>query len=167
MSYNEGNWAPVAKELVNALPKSGPYSLVDAVVSYQVDVNNGTVKSLRDYSRIWSWSMSKVINLIRYKKGTVLDHLTNKRRTVKFRIIGELEDNKGHLSNKSETKAEQTQDTTIREEKKEKKKLYASPSPETKKGSKESSPTHISETLKNICNDSVLNNMKENDIINN
>ncbi len=167
MSYKEGNWTPLAKELVNALPRSGAYSLVDAVLSYQVDVNNGTVKSLREYSRIWGWSVSKVTNLLRNKRGTVLDHLTNRRRTVEIRIIGELDESKEHIKDKNETKADQPQDTTIREEKKEKKKLYASLSPETKKESNESSPVHISTTMENLLPSHVLESMKNNDITDN
>ena len=38
----------------------GPYSREAALISYLLDVDAGTVKSIREYARIWDWTKKKV-----------------------------------------------------------------------------------------------------------
>ncbi|MCK5506279.1 MAG: hypothetical protein KAJ10_14030 [Thermodesulfovibrionia bacterium] len=111
--YQDGNWVPIDKTLLKALPKSRKYEPVEAVLSYQVDVNNNTVQSYRAYSRIWGWSVNRVINFIKNKRVTVSEHPKNTRETVKFRIFGESGRSKRHLNDKGKAIADQSQDTTI------------------------------------------------------
>ncbi|MBI5741356.1 MAG: hypothetical protein HZA16_11650 [Nitrospirae bacterium] len=67
----EGNWIPMDKSLVAALPKTRPYTLIEAAFSYQLDLNNGTVKAFREYERVWGWSFKKVMNFISFEAVTL------------------------------------------------------------------------------------------------
>ena len=54
------NWLPIDKRLINYMPKDRPYTLLEAMFSYSLDVYKGSEKSLNGYARIWQWSRNKV-----------------------------------------------------------------------------------------------------------
>ncbi len=92
---DKGNWVPMDKTLVAALPKRRPYSLIEAVFSYQVDLDKGTVKGERAYSRIWSWSRTRVRAFLYQQKTT---HDTSKR-PLQFRFVQQLQRPKDQQQN--------------------------------------------------------------------
>jgi hypothetical protein len=83
----KGNWMPIDKDLVNALPKKRPYTLLEAAFSYQLDLDNTTVKGFRDYERLWQWSYSKTANFIKNQQGTKTEEAMNTKGLIKFRFI--------------------------------------------------------------------------------
>ena len=50
---------------VSNLPRSRPYSEVEAMFSLSVDLDNGRKKSIREYARIWDWSRKRVSNFLK------------------------------------------------------------------------------------------------------
>jgi len=50
---------------VSTLPRSRPYSEVEAMFSLSVDLDNGRKKSIREYARIWDWSRKRVSNFLK------------------------------------------------------------------------------------------------------
>ncbi len=92
-----GNWIKMDKALIKALPTTRPYTLIEAIYSYSVDLNNeyigiGTIKSFREYARIWGWSTNKVIGLLRNKQATRTEQPKNTQGVVKFRLFDQLQD---------------------------------------------------------------------------
>ena len=81
-----GNWIPVDKKIVSLIDGAKPYTEVEAYISLRVDLDNNIIKGMREYSRIWKWSTTKVFTyftLIGYDQS-------NKKVTVKrtpYRII--------------------------------------------------------------------------------
>lgn len=91
---NKGNWIAMDKELIAALPFKRPYTIIEAVFSYQVDTNNHVEKSLNEYARIWGWSRSKVTQFVRQSKVTHTDTPKATQRPIKFRFINQLNNSK-------------------------------------------------------------------------
>ena len=60
----DGGWIPIDKRLSHYLPKTRPYTELEAMFSYSKDVDERKEKCAREYSRIWSWSRTKVNNFI-------------------------------------------------------------------------------------------------------
>ena len=77
----DGNWIPLDKGLVYFLPRDRAYTILEAMYSYQVDLDNNDEKSEVAYSRIWSWSRSKV-------RRFVTDLKTGKRHSPDSRETG-------------------------------------------------------------------------------
>ena len=94
----DGNWIPLDKNLVHFLPRDRPYTILEAMFSFRVDMDNEDEKSEIAYSRIWSWSRSKVRRFITdLKTGT--RHAPDSRETgkrhevcYKFNNLGEAKD---------------------------------------------------------------------------
>jgi hypothetical protein len=78
------------KRLTAALPKKRPYTVIEAVFSVQCDADGEGIKGLREYARIWSWSVGKVRNLLQQATVTTTDAPKNTQQTVKFRFINPL-----------------------------------------------------------------------------
>ena len=57
---DDGNWVPLHKAGVSKLPRNRPYSEVEAMFSLSCDLDNGQVKSIRSYARMWRWSPGRV-----------------------------------------------------------------------------------------------------------
>jgi hypothetical protein len=110
---DKGNWIPMDKSLTAALPVKRPYTLIEAVFSYQVDMDNGTIRGFRDYARIWGWSLNKAIGFIRDKQGTKTEQARDTHGTVKFRFINPLQGCKVQAKDKQGTKSGHARDTTI------------------------------------------------------
>ena len=111
----KGQWMPIDINLKDALPRHGsrPYTLLEAAFSYQLDLKNETVKAFREYERMWSWSLKKVMNFIRNEQGTKTEQARNTCDVVSFRFIKDFSDNRPLAGDKQETKTEQAGDTTI------------------------------------------------------
>ena len=82
----KGGWVPMDKNLVNYLPKNKPYSIVEAAFSYTLDHDNNNNNSVSGYSKLWSWSRSRVRNFIEILK-TGRGHLKDSQGTVKGHSI--------------------------------------------------------------------------------
>jgi len=75
------NWVPIDKMLAQDLKHiSRPFSRIEAMFSYTVDVDNNREGSVLGYSTQWSWSRNKTrrfLNCIR----TVTGHKQDSKRT--------------------------------------------------------------------------------------
>lgn len=60
----QGGWIPVDKNLRHYLPKGRAYSLIEAYLSYRIDLDDGVASAVNDYARRWGWSRNKVRNFI-------------------------------------------------------------------------------------------------------
>ena len=85
----EGNWVPVDKNCRYLLPKNRPYTKIEAVISYSIDMDEEKEKSISDYARIWDWSRNKVRKFLENKR-TAKGQQKDSKRTAKgqtFRFI--------------------------------------------------------------------------------
>ncbi len=110
---DKGNWVAIDKRAIHGLPKTRPYSLVEALFSYQVDLDNDTMKSLNEYARIWNWSRSKVTRFLRLNASIPVDNLKARQRPIKFRIIKKIADCKNQPETTQRPDEDQTKTTTI------------------------------------------------------
>jgi hypothetical protein len=75
---DDGNWVPLHKAGVKALPHDRPYSEVEAMFSLSVDLDNGRRQSVRSYARIWRWSRGKVERFLKFAShDTFSERATN------------------------------------------------------------------------------------------
>lgn len=76
-----GNWIPIDRDAIyNLSPtgKSGQYSEQSAYLSLREGLESGKVLGLRDYSRIWKWSVGKTSRFfekIGYSTGETLSEI--------------------------------------------------------------------------------------------
>lgn len=56
----KNGWVGIDKNFVQYLPIDRPYTELEAMLSYTVDIDNGVKMALRSYARIWQWSRTKV-----------------------------------------------------------------------------------------------------------
>ncbi|MCP5006888.1 MAG: hypothetical protein GY941_23520 [Planctomycetes bacterium] len=63
-----------------------PYSEIEAMYSYSLDVDNGKEGSIAGYSVLWEWSRNKVRRFIKGIR-TVKGHIKDSKRTVKGQAI--------------------------------------------------------------------------------
>lgn len=111
----DGNWIALHKELVHFLPHGRPYTLLEAMFSYTIDVDNGKVGTISGYSKLWTWDRKKVRKFIA-EIGTVKGHLGDRKGTGKgHRImlkINNLEDQKDRIGTVKGQVVGQVRDTT-------------------------------------------------------
>lgn len=138
-----GNWIALHKELRYFLPSGGEYTILEAMFSYTLDVDNGKEGTISGYSKLWGWSRTKVRKFIEELK-TGEGHLTNRQRTGKRHQVllklNNLQDRKDKLKTGKEQVEDTQVDTTIN----------PNPKPDPKKeiktvGSKRFSPPAIEE----------------------
>lgn len=83
-----GGWVPLDKGLIKALPKDRPYTHLEAMFSYTVDLECENQWTVKGYSKLWSWSRSKVrkfIEDIKTPEGHSVDTLkTGKRHPIHY-----------------------------------------------------------------------------------
>jgi hypothetical protein len=80
MSKSSG-WVPIDKGLVKYLPKiDRPYSPLEAMFSYTVDINCGRRWSINGYAELWKWNRKKVARFIK-ECGTDTGHIPDKKGT--------------------------------------------------------------------------------------
>jgi hypothetical protein len=60
VAMSSGPWIPISKELVSALPKTRPYTRLEAMYSLTVDYDNGEQATIKGYADLWRWSRGKV-----------------------------------------------------------------------------------------------------------
>ena len=67
-------WIKLNKTILSLIDKCRPYTKVEAAISYAIDKDNRTVKSLSEYQRIWDWnSRGKVRRFIEKINGQLAD----------------------------------------------------------------------------------------------
>ena len=125
----DGNWIPLDKGMAYALPKDRPYTDLEAMYSYTLDMDKGNEKSLHDYSRIWSWSRCKVrkfLEDIKTSRRPLKDHLkTSSRPGIRY-IINNLQDTKDQLKTSRRPLKDQQATITINPNPNPKEKPYSS-----------------------------------------
>lgn len=136
-SFDDGNWVPIDKRVVNLLPRDKSYTYIEALISLTVDINNGKENSINGYAKLWVWSRNKTR---RFVKGlrTGKGHIVDKKGTSKgheIRLIdkellivvedrlrtdeGQIEDKKKDTTIKTNTKTNiNTKTNTKRKDKK-------------------------------------------------
>ncbi|MDD5007231.1 MAG: hypothetical protein PHU49_03625 [Syntrophorhabdaceae bacterium] len=95
----QGNWVPIDKRLVNLLPKDRAYTVLEAMISYSIDHDNGHQGSINGYATLWGWSRVKTRRFLRtieqgldyHVDGHETGHKTGKRQAVRF-ILNKLQD---------------------------------------------------------------------------
>lgn len=55
-----GNWVPISKGFVSALPKDRPYTELEAAYSVSCDIAAGKKVSVAGYAKLWKWNPKKV-----------------------------------------------------------------------------------------------------------
>src|SRR4030042_5422124 len=105
---DKGNWVPMDKALVDALPTKRPYTLLEAVFSYQVDLSSSEIKSYRGYAKIWCWSLTKTVYFLKNAQSTKTEAAKDTHNTVKFSFIKPSEKSKEHSGDNSQTHPEDT-----------------------------------------------------------
>lgn len=64
MSKGNG-WVPLDKTLIRLLAKlNRPYSTIEAMLSFTVDVDCGNPWTIKGYAKLWQWSRNKVRKLV-------------------------------------------------------------------------------------------------------
>jgi hypothetical protein len=53
-------WVPIAKDAAKLFPINRPFTELEALVSLQMDHNNGKKATVRGYAKRWDWSVKKV-----------------------------------------------------------------------------------------------------------
>jgi len=111
-----GNWIALHKELVHFLPHGRPYTLLEAMFSYTLDLDNGKEGTISGYSKLWTWNRKKVRKFIK-EIGTGKGHLGDRKGTGKgHRIllkINNLDEEKDTIGTGKGQVRGQEGDTTI------------------------------------------------------
>jgi uncharacterized phage protein (TIGR02220 family) len=93
----DGNWIPIDKSIVNLLPRDREYTILEAYISFRIDIENESENSINGYARIWSWSRTKVRNFIKGLKTSRVQardrQETGKRQAIRL-IFNNLEEHK-------------------------------------------------------------------------
>jgi hypothetical protein len=69
-------WIPIDKNFRYFFPMDRPYTKLEAMVSYTIDMDEGKRISINGYSRTWNWSRNKVrkfLEEIKTAKGHPVD----------------------------------------------------------------------------------------------
>lgn len=126
-----GNWIALHKELKYFLPKGRPFTILEAMFSYTLDIDNGKEGTISGYHKLWGWSRTKVRKFITELK-TVEGHLTNTQETGKRHQIlikiNNLQDRKDSIKTVERQLKDSQVDTTINpnpKPNKKKKNIYA------------------------------------------
>ena len=67
-----GGWVPMAKSLVEHLPKRDPFRPVEAAFQVQVDFDNGNEVTLSGYASQWRWGKNRVRRFLNAMGVTIL-----------------------------------------------------------------------------------------------
>ncbi|HQM80521.1 MAG TPA: hypothetical protein PLX02_02760 [Syntrophorhabdaceae bacterium] len=95
-----GSWFPTDKRIASFLPKDRSFNTLEAVISLQMDVNEGREGTIAGYAALWGWSRDKVRSFITPLKAGV-DHYPDRKSTgnrhpirLIFRDLEEEDDSK-------------------------------------------------------------------------
>lgn len=84
----KGNWVPISKALVSYLPKTRPYSEVEAAISLQVDYDRNSTVTIAGYSNLWGWSRGKVSRFLERMGAKILyPEVTTKKQNQRGQIV--------------------------------------------------------------------------------
>jgi hypothetical protein len=107
-----GNWIALHKELRYFLPSGREYTILEAMFSYTLDIDNGKEGTISGYSKLWGWSRTRVRKFVEELK-TVEGHLTNRQRTGKRHQILLKLNNLQNQKDTSKTGKKQLEDTQV------------------------------------------------------
>lgn len=123
------NWIPIDKAAACYLPTDRPYTRLEALFSYQKDLDEGKNGNISGYAKLWKWSRTKVrkfLSEIETEEG----HKKDRRRTDKEQAIHVINKDLWNVEkqkkNRRRTEEEQKKDTTIHPNPNPKEKRYAS-----------------------------------------
>lgn len=96
-----GNWVPMDKRLVRALPKNRAFTELEASFSTTLDYDSGNAVTISGYARQWGWSRGKVERFLE-EIGVVVQYPDN---------TGQKQNQRGQImiQNASRTRAENGQ----------------------------------------------------------
>jgi len=112
----KNNWVPIDKAAAAYLPTDREYTRLEALFSYQKDLDEGKSGTLAGYARLWKWSRTKVRKFLS-ELETEEGHKKDRRRTLEIQPIHVINKNLWHTEkqkkNRRRTEEEQKKDTTI------------------------------------------------------
>jgi hypothetical protein len=96
-----GNWIALHKELRYFLPHGRSYTLLEAMFSYTLDIDNKKEGTISGYSKLWGWDRKKVRRFMS-EVGTGTGHFRDRDGTgkehhiyLKINNLQDLKDTKG------------------------------------------------------------------------
>lgn len=111
-----GNWIGLDKNIVKLLPHGRAYTIIEALISFTIDIDNKRDWTINGYAKQWTWSRNKVRKFtselrtgkghLADRKGTGSGHLI----TLKLNNLHEVEDRKRTGKGQEE---DRKRDTTI------------------------------------------------------
>lgn len=112
----KNNWIPVDKNAAIFLPTDREYTKLEALFSYQKDLDEDKDGTLAGYARLWKWSRTKVRKFLS-ELETDKGHLGNSKRTGKKQSIHVINKNlweaEKQKKNSKRTDERQMKDTTV------------------------------------------------------
>lgn len=97
----DGNWIALDKNIVNLLPHGRQYTIIEALISFTIDIDNEKEWTINGYAKQWGWSRNKVRKLteeLRTGKGHIADRKgTGKGHHISLKLnnLHEVKDRKG------------------------------------------------------------------------
>ena len=134
------SWIPIDKDAVYHLPKDRIYSNLEALFSYTLDSDNGKKISLSAYSKMWTWSRTKVRNFIKMITEN-REQIEDSRRTDRGHPIAFIGKGLWDSKNRKETDREQIEDRHT-----------YNPKPNPKEKKRTLPEKVFSDEVKSICN---------------
>lgn len=108
----DGKWIAIHKELKYFLPHGRQYTLLEAMFSYTLDIDNKREGTIAGYSKLWGWSRTKVRRFVtELKTGT--KHFKDRDKTGKEHHILLKLNNLQERKNRKKTGKEQGEDTPL------------------------------------------------------
>ena len=84
---NKGNWVALDKNAIKTLGKlDRAYSLVEALFSFQVDIDCDRQWSINGYAELWGWSRNKVRKFVTELR-TGSGHIADRKGTGKGQVV--------------------------------------------------------------------------------
>lgn len=94
----DGNWLPLRKTLVEKLPKTRPYSTIEAMFSLQFDYDNGQQVTIKGYAKLWGWSRDRVRAFMQWAGVKIIyEKNTEKIKNQKGRLKKHTYPHKTHI----------------------------------------------------------------------
>lgn len=107
------NWIGMDKNLKQDFKSiRREFSLIEAMFSYSLDIDNGNDGTVSGYSKLWSWSRNKVRRFIKNIQSDA-GHLKDSKRTAKGHPIHFIDNDLWNKKDRGKTGKGQGKDTTI------------------------------------------------------
>jgi hypothetical protein len=81
-----GNWIGLDKNIVKLLPHGRAYTIIEALVSFSIDIDNKRNWTINGYAKQWGWSRNKVRKFTS-ELGTGRGHLADRKGTGSGHLI--------------------------------------------------------------------------------